>query len=114
MRIFDVRRQEIPALVWAAAWFFCVLAAYYTLRPVRETFASELTSSQRANLFALTLLVMLIVTPLYGLIVARVAKRWLVATVYGFFIANLVVFWSLTAQGNPPAWFSHAFFHRRV
>ncbi len=84
MRIFDIRRQESPALAWAAGWFFCVLAAYYTIRPVREMFASELSRDQRATLFTLTLLVMLVATPLYGLVVARLPKRWLVPAVYGF------------------------------
>ena len=74
MRLFDIRRNELSALAWAAAWFFYVLAAYYTIRPVRETFASELSGGQRANLFTVMLVVMLIVTPLYGLLVSRFAQ----------------------------------------
>ncbi len=110
MRLLDVRRAELPALAWAACWFFCVLAAYYTIRPVRETFASNLDSSEKANLFALTLVVMLVATPLYGWIVSRVNRRWLVPTVYGFFIVNLLAFRYLLEGETTELWISRAFF----
>lgn len=110
MRIVDVRRHELPALAWSATWFFCVLAAYYTIRPVRETFAAALPSDAKANLFAMTLLVMLIATPVYGFVVSRVARRWLVPTIYGFFITNLLAFWTLLSSGDAPIWISKAFF----
>ena len=35
-RFVLVEREEIPALLWSFAYFFCVLAAYYILRPVRD------------------------------------------------------------------------------
>lgn len=112
MRLFDIRRGETAALAWAAGWFYCVLAAYYTIRPVREAFATELISGQRADLFAMTLIVMLVATPLYGIVVTHVQRRWLVPIVYGFFIANLLVFWSLlpAASASAPKWLSSTFF----
>ena len=36
MRLIDIRRHELPALAWAAAWFFCVLGAYYTISVVNR------------------------------------------------------------------------------
>ncbi len=110
MRLLDVRREEIPALAWAAAWFFCVLAAYYTIRPVRETFVVEIPRDQRATLFTVTLLVMVIATPLYGLVVTRISKRWLVPVVYGFFITHLFFFGLAFANSNPSIGVSKAFF----
>jgi AAA family ATP:ADP antiporter len=110
MRLLDIRRDEVPALAWAAVWFFCVLAAYYTLRPVRETFASGLTHEQRASLFVVTLLVMIVATPLYGLLVSSVAKRWLVPAIYGFFIANLLTFWAFIDASDMPESMAQAFF----
>ncbi|MEM8944831.1 MAG: MFS transporter [Planctomycetota bacterium] len=110
MRIVDIRREELPALGWAASWFFCVLAAYYTIRPVRETFASALGSDEKARLFAITLVVMLLATPIYGWLVSRVGRRYLVPTIYGFFISNLLVFRWLLSGGEPAAWVSQAFF----
>lgn len=110
MRLLDVRRREVPALIWAASWFFCVLAAYYAIRPVRETFASNLDSDQKANLFTMTLVVMLVATPIYGWVVSRVARKLLVPIVYGFFVSNLMVFWWLLASEQAVVWVSGAFF----
>ena len=98
MRLVDIRRDEWPALGWAAAWFFCVLAAYYAIRPVRETFGVSVGHEELAWWWTATFITMLVMTPLYGLVVGRVPRRWLVLVVYGFFIANLVVFWGLFSQ----------------
>ena len=35
-RVVPVERDELPALTWSFVYFFCVLAAYYILRPVRD------------------------------------------------------------------------------
>ena len=35
-RVVLVERDELPALAWAFVYFFCLLAAYYILRPVRD------------------------------------------------------------------------------
>ena len=37
--IFGVRRNELIAVAWSFAYFFCVLSSYYILRPVRESMA---------------------------------------------------------------------------
>ncbi len=107
---FDIRRNEWPVLTWAAAWFFCVLAAYYAIRPVRETFATQLSSDQQANLFLWTLGVMVLVTPVYGLVVNYLPKRWLVPAVYGFFISNLAGFWFWITGSGTSGQVSNVFF----
>ena len=35
-RIVDVRREEVAALLWSCVYFFCVLSAYYIIRPLRD------------------------------------------------------------------------------
>ncbi|MCA9457488.1 MAG: hypothetical protein KC587_12560, partial [Nitrospira sp.] len=35
-RVVPVDRDELPALIWSFVYFFCLLAAYYILRPVRD------------------------------------------------------------------------------
>jgi AAA family ATP:ADP antiporter len=92
MRLVDVRRHEWASLGWAAGWFFCVLAAYYPLRAVRETYAVDAGPDGIRWLFTSVFLVMLVATPVYGLVAARVPNRWLACVVYGFFASHLVVF----------------------
>ncbi|MHC4651207.1 MAG: hypothetical protein ACYTES_10145 [Planctomycetota bacterium] len=39
-RWFKVQPGELGALAWSCAYFFCLLAAYYILRPQREAMAA--------------------------------------------------------------------------
>ena len=34
--LLDVRESELKALFWSFAYFFCILSAYFILRPVRD------------------------------------------------------------------------------
>ena len=108
MKLFDVRKGELAQVSLSAMWFFLVLACYYVVRPVRDTFATNLSSDEKATLFTATLVVMLLVTPLYGLIVARTPRRWLVPLVYGFFSFNLLMFASVSR--TPLDWLGKVFF----
>ena len=35
-RFVDVEAHEVAAMAWSFVFFFCVLCAYYILRPVRD------------------------------------------------------------------------------
>ena len=35
-RLIDVRPAEVRALAWSWLYIFCVLSAYYILRPIRD------------------------------------------------------------------------------
>ncbi len=35
-RLIDVRPGEVAALLWASLFYFCVLCAYYVIRPIRD------------------------------------------------------------------------------
>src|SRR5206468_4233780 len=35
-RVVAVRPEEVRALLWSFAYFFCLLASYYILRPLRD------------------------------------------------------------------------------
>src|SRR5437660_1478512 len=34
-RVIDVRREELPALLWCWLYIFAVLSSYYIMRPIR-------------------------------------------------------------------------------
>ena len=90
-----IRRIEAGVLGAAAlsfAWFFCVLAAYYVLRPVREQLAAAVGSTQLPVFFAATFLATLALTPLFAWCAVRVPRRVLVPLVYGVFVACLLAF----------------------
>lgn len=96
-----VKRGEWPALVIAFVYFFLVLAAYYVLRPVREQLAAASGSQVLFQFYLTTFIVTLILTPVYGWLIARFPRKRFVPVVYLFFIANLIAFIpAFEAQGQ--------------
>ena len=56
-RVVAVRDGEIAALLWACAYFFCVLACNYILRPVRDEMGIQRGSEGLTWLMTGTLIV---------------------------------------------------------
>jgi AAA family ATP:ADP antiporter len=92
-----VRPEELRALLWSFAYFFCLLAGYYILRPLRDEMGVAGGVRNLQWLFTATFVTMLAAVPLYGALVARVPRRRFIPLVYHFFVANLAVFWVLLA-----------------
>jgi len=92
-----VRPDAFRALLWSFAYFFCLLAGYYILRPLRDEMGVAGGVRNLPWLFTATFLVMLAAVPLYGTLVARLPRRRFIPIVYHFFVANLLVFWLLLA-----------------
>jgi len=86
-RLVAVQAGEVRALLWSFAYFFCLLAGYYVLRPVRDEMGLASGIKNLPWLFTATFFVMLAVVPIYG------------ALVYHFFVANILIFWVLLTQG---------------
>lgn len=98
-RFVKVRDDEVGALVASFLYFFCLLTAYTTIRPIRDEMGIAGGVEKLPWLFTATFVVVLIAVPLWSSLVARVARRTLIPIVYRFFIANLVVFF-LLFQGD--------------
>jgi AAA family ATP:ADP antiporter len=88
-RVLGATRAEWPALLWSFVYFFSLLAGYFVLRPLRDALG---TGHRLEWLFSGTFVVMLLLVPVYGALVARLPRRKFLPIVYGFFILCLVVF----------------------
>ena len=106
----QVRREEITAMLWSFAYFFCLLCSYYLLRPVRDEMGIQGGVGELPRLFTGTFLVMLAAVPLFGWASARYPRRKLLPAVYLFFAASLLVFYALMHSGIAPARVAQAFF----
>jgi AAA family ATP:ADP antiporter len=92
MRVLRAERHELPALAWAFAYFFLLLASYYVLRPVRDSLAVEMGSESLKRLFTVTFAAMIALVPVFGWLSSRLPRARLLPVVYGFFVLNLLAF----------------------
>lgn len=102
-RLTLVRTGEWGAAAWSAAYFFCVLASYYLLRPVREAFGIAGGADKLPWLMTGTMLAMLAVNPAFAALVSRLPRRRFIPLVHRFFGANLLAFAGLFLWLPEPA-----------
>jgi AAA family ATP:ADP antiporter len=109
---FEVRPDERRALGWSLVYIFCVLSAYYVLRPIRDEMGVHGGVENLPWLFTGTLAAMLAVNPLFALAVKRLPRVRFISAAYRFFGANLIVFAALFAAATPEqsVWLGRAFF----
>jgi AAA family ATP:ADP antiporter len=105
-RLLRAEPQELPALAWAFACFFLLLAAYYVLRPVRDAMAAQVGGQAVRQLFLYTFAAMLALVPVYGWLCARLPRAKFLPVVYGFFILNLIGFYFSPAPAVFFVWLS--------
>jgi ATP:ADP antiporter, AAA family len=94
-RVFNVRRDELAAVLAAAVFFFCVLTALMVLRPAREALGMQRGIEAVRWLFMGTAIVTLLVNPVFGWLVSRFRRLRFITVTYLFFALSLVAFYFL-------------------
>jgi AAA family ATP:ADP antiporter len=94
-RLIDVRPGEMAALLWASLFYFCVLCAYYVIRPIRDDMGVAGGVDNLPWLFTGTLIGMALVNPPYAALVSRLPRLKFITYTYRFFEANLLIFFAL-------------------
>lgn len=97
----QVKREEIALVLWSFAYFFCLLAAYYMIRPVRDEMAVQYGAERLQHLFTATFLTMIALIPAFGWLASRLPVNRLLPAVYLVFAALLAGFYSVLAGGAP-------------
>ena len=108
--VVPVHGREWVALAWAFLYFFSLLCSYYILRPVRDEMGIQGGIEVMHVSFSIVFVVMLILVPLYGALVARFSRASLLPFVYGFFVLNLFLFYALFVQFPNEPNIARAFF----
>jgi AAA family ATP:ADP antiporter len=85
-----IERDEIAAVTAAFCLFFCVMAGYFSIRPVRDTVGSMMGREQLADLWTVVWIASLLVVPIFGGLVSRFRRSVLLPWTYGFVAASLV------------------------
>ncbi len=113
-RILGPRPEELRAVAWSFIYFFCVLAAYYILRPIREAMAVGSGPNTIPLLFTGTFFAMLVATSVFGWVASRFPRRTFLPWVYLFFITNILFFWAIFSWAVENefefVWLGRAFF----
>jgi ATP:ADP antiporter, AAA family len=94
-RFANVRREEVAPLLASALFFFCILTALMVLRPARESLGMQRGIEAIRWLFMGTLVITLLVNPLFAYLVSRYRRLVFISATYFFFGASLVVFYGL-------------------
>lgn len=92
-KFVPVRPGETAPTLLATGYGFCILFAFYLLRPVRD----EIGAADRGNLQLLwtaVFIVMLLAVPLYSLAVSRLRRGVFIPLVNRFFAVNLIAFYA--------------------
>jgi len=111
-KITDVKANELPALLFAAAYFYLLLCAYYIIRPIRNEMVIQNGVANIQWLLLAAAVIMLAITPIFGWITNRYRVREFLSVCTLFFASNLVVFFFLFRQSEitESVWVSRGFY----
>ena len=109
-RLFPATPHERAAALWSFAYFFTLLASYYVLRPLRDQMGIAGGIKALPWLFTATFVTLLVAQPLYGALVAKLARARFIPIVYHFFAVNLALFWLLLTLGVETVIVARVFF----
>jgi len=99
-RLSGATAAELPAALWSFACFFCLLAGYYVLRPIRDEMAIQVGQARLHELFTAVFVTMLAVAPVFGWLTRTFPRKRLLPWLYAFFVANLVGFFAIFEAGG--------------
>ena len=109
-RAVAVRPDEVRALIGSFAYFFCLLAGYYVLRPLRDEMGIAGGVKNLQWMFTATFVAMLAAVPAFGALVAKLPRSRFIPLVYHFFVANIAIFWVLLTLDYQRAIVARVFF----
>lgn len=95
IRWFKVEPDEIGALAWSCVYFFCLLAAWYLLRPLRDTMGVAGGVKNLKWLYLGTLTGTLVASVAFSALTVRFSRRRFIPVAYRFFAVNLLIFFVL-------------------
>jgi ATP:ADP antiporter, AAA family len=111
-RIIDVRREELPALLWCWLYIFAVLSSYYIMRPIRDEMGVAGGVNNLPWLFTGTLIGMILVNLPFAWLVKTLPRSRFIPLTYRFFALNIVVFAAALhfAYQEQTIWIGRVFF----
>jgi AAA family ATP:ADP antiporter len=99
--IAAVERHEAPAVIASFLLFFCIMAGFFAVRPVRDTVGTLIGDARLADLWIGTAGASVIVIPLYGWLVARFRRSVFLPWTYAGIAVSFAIV-GLAFRGGTP------------
>ncbi len=96
-----IDRREMPAVVASFLLFFCIMAGYFAIRPVRDTVGTLIGADRLADLWIGTAAASLLVIPVYGWLVARFRRSVFLPWTYAAVAISLTIVGFAFRGGTP-------------
>jgi len=109
-RFVTVKPSELKALLASCLYFYLLLCAYYIIRPIRDEMVIANGVDNIQWLLLMTMLVLLVVTPVFGWITTRFTTRQFLSYCTLFFASNLLLFFFLFNVDERSVYVTRAFF----
>ncbi len=106
----SIEAGERRAVLLAFACHFVLLAAYYVLRPVRDTLATAFGIAQLNYLFMGTFVLVLLCAPVFAVLTARFRLARLLPGLFWFWLANVLAFALLLHAAPANRWLAGSYF----
>lgn len=103
-RLTGAQPHELKAAAFAFIYFFCILASYYVVRPIRDEMGVQIGKDGIATVFTIVWATMLAVAPVFGWLMSKFPRKKLVIWINVFFALNLVgffLYFSAAGQQTP-------------
>ncbi len=94
-RVVNVRDEETRTLLWSGVFFFCLLCAYYIIRPLRDVMGVAGGVWNIPWLFTGTLIATLIFHTPWAALVTKMSRTRAISITYRFFMLNILIFFAL-------------------
>ncbi|RBP51606.1 NTP/NDP exchange transporter [Arenicella xantha] len=94
-RFVSVKPSELLALSVACSYFYLILCAYYIIRPIRTEMVIANGVANVQWLLLLTVVVLLMITPIFGWVTTRFRTRQFLSYCTLFFASHLFIFYFL-------------------
>jgi AAA family ATP:ADP antiporter len=88
-----IEPKELQATVLSFLFVFVLMAAYFILRPVRDSLSSNWTDEQLSWLWTSTFFISIVAVSIYGAVISRIRLQVIVPSVYAFFALTFVGFY---------------------
>jgi AAA family ATP:ADP antiporter len=88
-----IEANEARAVTWSFTTVFTVMAAYYFLRPVRDSMASDWSDAEISQLWTIQFFLSLGLVMIYGFACSRIRFKLLVPAIYTFYAVTFALFY---------------------